>query len=62
MKLTFRQKVKMDQINKMMTILHDHNNAIYEHWMDDDYPMLREEIKITIMKLKKLLNGIQEES
>lgn len=51
----------MEQINKMMTTLHDHNNAIYEHWMDDDYPALRDEIKITIMELKKLLNGIQEE-
>jgi len=61
MKITFRQREQMDEINKTMNRIHDHNNAIYEHWMDDDFPALRDEIKITIHELKTLLNGIQEE-
>tara|TARA_R110002020_G_scaffold193468_20_gene393899 strand:+ start:100 stop:288 length:189 start_codon:yes stop_codon:yes gene_type:complete len=61
MRLTFRQRTKIKQINDLMTKLHNHNNAIYEFWMDDEYPELREEIKITILELKKLLHGIQEE-
>ena len=61
MRLTFRQRTKIKQINDVMNKLHNHNNSIYEHWMDDDYDDLREEIKITILELKKLLHGIQEE-
>lgn len=61
MKLTFRDRVKIKEINEYMSQLHDLNNSIYEHWMDDEYILLRDEIKKTITQLKKLLNGIQEE-
>lgn len=62
MRLTHRQKSKLAKVNVIMKDLHDRNNAIYEHWLDDEYPELKDKIKKQIIELKKLLHGVQEES
>lgn len=62
MKLTHRQKSKLAKVNVIMKDLHDRNNEIYEHWVDDQYPELRELIKKQIIEFKKLLHGLQEDT
>jgi hypothetical protein len=36
-------------------------NEVYEHWVDEEYDIMKSKIKSITQDLKKLLNGIQEE-
>jgi hypothetical protein len=62
MKLSHREKSKLVKVNSTMKDLHDRNNEIYEHWLDDEYLLLKELIKKQIIELKKLLHGLQEDT
>ena len=61
MKLTHRERVKIFKVNNTMEDIHNRTNKIYEHWMEDEYPEMREAIQKQIIELKQLLNGIEEE-
>ena len=62
MRLTNRQRLKLFKVNKTMDELHNLNNAIYESWMEEEYHRMEELLKKQIIELKKILNGIQEET
>jgi len=58
----YRERIKLNRVNQTMDDLHDRNNDIYEHWVEDDFPEMKEAIKKQIIELKKLLHGLQEET
>jgi len=57
-----RERIKLNRVNQTMDDLHDRTNDIYEHWVEDDFPEMKEAIKKQIIELKKLLHGLQEET
>jgi hypothetical protein len=61
MKLTHRQRSKIFKVNSTMEEIHNRTNTIYEQWMEDEYPEMKETIQKQILALKNILNGIEEE-
>jgi hypothetical protein len=61
MQLTKKDIHRLKHINQIMDSLHAKNNSIYEHWVDEEFEIMKIEIKQTISELKKLLNGVKEE-
>jgi hypothetical protein len=61
MSLTKQQIDKLNHINSTMSNLHSQMNEVYEHWVDEEYDIMKSKIKSITQDLKKLLNGIQEE-
>ncbi len=61
-KLPHRDRVRLYKINKMMSLLHNINNDIYESWVDEDWKAMQDKIRNQINNLKQLLNGTQEET
>lgn len=61
MKISTRDRERMKHINSIMTPLHNANNQIYEHLVDEEFDLLKTQIKTTIAQLYNLLESIEED-
>jgi len=61
MKLTTRDKQRLEHVNEIMNNIHGSVNEIYECLVDEEYEKLRSELKQTIAILSNLLEAVQDE-
>lgn len=61
MKLTTRDKERLQHINNIMNDIHDSTNEVYECLVDEEFENLRTELKKTIAILSNLLEAVEDE-
>tara|TARA_R100001369_G_scaffold51732_1_gene78564 strand:- start:206 stop:394 length:189 start_codon:yes stop_codon:yes gene_type:complete len=52
---------RVKHVNFVMNEIHDSNNQIYEHLIDQQYPQLKTEVIKNIKMLRSILENIEDE-
>ena len=61
MKLTTRDKQRLQHVNDIMNDIHESVNMVYESLVDEEYETLRKDLKKTIAILSNLLEAVEDE-